>query len=98
MVHKGEHKRYNAILHTRETRSLYLRDQQNFTSQRLSSHARKQAAISVYNDGNEPAGVAEIQARISILKDIYHSVYEGNRVLKVIASNIFREYEKLLKM
>jgi hypothetical protein len=97
MIHKGEHKRYNAILHTRETRHLYLRDAGKFTSQNLSSLERKQAAVKLFNNGVSDEGTSELFNRISILKEIYGNVYEGNNVLKTISNNIFKEYLKQLR-
>jgi hypothetical protein len=99
LVHKGEHQRYNAILHVKESRSLYLRDQEKFTGQKLrDSHARKQATITLLNNGTKGEGIEEISNRISILKEMYSSVYEGNRILKTISNNIFDAFKHELKI
>lgn len=93
MIHKEEHKRYNAILHTKETRFLYLRDQEKFTRQNLSADKRRKIARNILNNNNHSA----IIARIKILGEIYESVYEGNKILQIIAKNIFHEYQQSLR-
>lgn len=92
LLHKGEHKRYSAILHVKETRLLYLRDQERFSRPMTSSYARKSAAVKLFND----EGSHEIGHRITILKEIYDAVYEGNKILRTIINNILSEYRRIL--
>ena len=97
MIHKDEHKkRYNAILHTRETRLLYLRDGINPIKRHRSSATRQRSSVQLFDSGLNRDGIQELRSRIAILKDIYRWAYEGNDVFTVIANNILNEYSRAL--
>ncbi|HEX9513137.1 MAG TPA: hypothetical protein VF939_21755 [Puia sp.] len=100
MIHKKEHKeRYNSILHTKETRLLYMRDAINpVRAKQNSSVIRQTSTIQLFGNGLNPAGMQELRSRINILKEIYWAAYEGNDVFRIISRNILNKYDRSLNL
>lgn len=92
MLHRGEHHTYNRILHSRQTRDLYMRDQQDLPEDVVES----EQAVRRLLVAEKQKAKQEIRQRISIMREVYRGVYEDNNVLYVIARNIINRYDAML--
>ena len=86
MIHKTEHHQYNMLLHAGETRELYMRSAENIPSGVVDSEAAVRKMLSTSDSKERELFKNEINQRIDIMNQLYHGVYEGNGLLKKIAS------------